>query len=135
MRREHVHLVDEVHLVAAAGRRVLHVVEQLARVVDLGPRRRVDFDEVNETSAVDFPAGPAHAARLRSNAGLAVQTLSEDSGDRGLADAAGPGKEKRVMDAPGLERIDQCPADMLLPDQLGKFLGAPFTRQRGIAHE
>ena len=135
MRREHVHLVDEVHLVAAAGRRVLHVVEQLARVVDLRPRRRVDFDEVHETPAVDLLAGPAYAARLGSNAGLAVQTLREDSSNRGLADATRPGKEKRVMDTPGLERINQSAPDMLLPDQLGKFLGAPFTRQRGIAHE
>ncbi len=36
MRRQHVHFVDQVDLVAAAARQVLHVVEQVARVVDLG---------------------------------------------------------------------------------------------------
>jgi hypothetical protein len=57
-----VHLVDEVHLVAAAGRRVLHVVEQLARIVDLGARRRIDLDQVDEAAFVDFPASGANAA-------------------------------------------------------------------------
>ena len=48
---EHVHFVDEVHLVAAAGGRVLHVVEQLARVIDLGARGGIDFDEIDEAPA------------------------------------------------------------------------------------
>ena len=54
MRRQHVHFVDEVDLVAAARRRVLHVLEQLARVVDLGARGGVDFDEIDEAALVDL---------------------------------------------------------------------------------
>src|SRR5690606_27744088 len=46
VRREHVHFVDQVDLVAAARGGVLHVVEQLAGVVDLGARGGVDFDQV-----------------------------------------------------------------------------------------
>ena len=41
----------------------------------------------------------------------------------------------RRLYATGLERVHQSPTDMLLSNQLCKFLGAPFTRQRGIAHE
>ena len=64
VRREHVHLVDEVHLVATAGRGVLHVIEQLARVVDLGARGRIDLDQVDEAAGVDLAAAGADAARL-----------------------------------------------------------------------
>ena len=72
-----------------------------------------------------------YAARLRSNADLAVQTLREDASDSGLADAARSSKEKRVVNAPGFEGIDQSAADMLLPDQLGKFLwGAIYAPAR-----
>ena len=39
-------LVDEVHLVSRARRRELHVLQQLARVVDLGARCRVDLDQI-----------------------------------------------------------------------------------------
>ncbi len=67
MRAQHVHLVDQVHLVAAPGWRVLHVVEQLARVVDLGARSGIDFDQVDAASGLDFAATPAlETGRRRS---------------------------------------------------------------------
>ena len=65
MRREHVHFVDEVDLVAAAGRRVLHVVEQLARIIDLGARGRVDLDQIDEAAGIDLAAAGAFAAGRR----------------------------------------------------------------------
>ena len=97
--RQHVHFVDQVDLVAAARRRVLHVVEQLARVVDLGARGRVDLDQVDEAALVDLAAGAALAAGLRADARLAVQRLGEDARDRRLADAARAGEQERVVDA------------------------------------
>ena len=105
VRREHVHFVDQVDLVAAARRRVLHVVEQLARVVDLGARGRVHFEQVDEAARVDVAAGAALAAGLRRHALLAVQRLGEDARDRGLADAARAGEQERVVDAARVERV------------------------------
>ena len=82
------HLVDQVHLVAPPGGRVLHVIEQVAGIVDLGLRRGIDLDEVDETPLVDLPARAARAAGFRSDALLAIQGLRQDARDRGLADAA-----------------------------------------------
>src|SRR6185312_14026553 len=57
--REHVYLVDQVHLVAATGGRVLHVVEELAGVIDLGAGGGVDLDEIEETPGIDLAAAGA----------------------------------------------------------------------------
>src|SRR6184192_1562222 len=133
--RYKVYLVDEVHLVAAARRGVLHVVEELAGVVDLRARGRIDLDEVREASGVDLEAARTDAARLGPHTGLAVEAFGEDARDGGLADAARAGEEKRVMHAAALERVDERAAHVLLPRELGELLRSPFARQRGIAHE
>ena len=128
------HFVDEVHLEATARRGVLHVVEQLARVIDLGARGRVDFDEIGEASRVDLEAAGAHAARLGSDPALAVEALGEDARDGGLAHAARPGEEECVVHAAAGERVHQRAPHVLLPDELGELLRAPLARQGGVAH-
>jgi hypothetical protein len=54
--REHVHFVDDIDLEAAAGRRIDGVLEQLPHLIDLGIGRRVDLEQVDETSRIDFLA-------------------------------------------------------------------------------
>ena len=100
VRRQHVHFVDQVDLVAAARRRVLRVVEQLAHVVDLGvarPRRPRCRSTKRPASisrhAAHSPQGVARDARL------AVEALGEDARDGGLAHAARAGEQERVMHA------------------------------------
>jgi hypothetical protein len=61
---QHMHLIDEVNLEATSTWRVLHIVEKLSRVFDLGTRRRVNFQEVDETSLSDLCA---RAALLAGN--------------------------------------------------------------------
>ncbi len=129
------HLVDEVHLVPAARRCVLHVVEQLPGIVDLRAGGRVHFDQVDEASRIDFTAGRALAARLGGHPFVAVEAFREDPGDRRLADAARPGEQERMMNPTAFERIDQRTPDMLLSDELREFLRAPLTRQCRVAHE
>ena len=48
VRREHVYFVDQVDLVASTTRRVPHVVQQFARVLDLGAACSVHLDQVDE---------------------------------------------------------------------------------------
>jgi hypothetical protein len=92
---EHVHLVDEVHLVAAARRRVLGVVDEVAHVVDAGMRGGVDLEQVHEAALVDLPARRALAARRGADALFAVEALGDDARERGLADAARAGQQDR----------------------------------------
>ena len=133
VRRQHVHLVDEVHLEAAARRRVLHVVEQLASVVDLRARRGVDLDEVDEPPLVDRDASRAHAARLRDDARLAVQCLREQPRDRGLADAARAGEQVRVVQPVLFEGVHERLHDVRLPDQLVEAPRPPFQCKYRVA--
>ena len=134
MRREHVHLVDEVHLAAAARRRVLHVVEQLAGVVHLGARRGVDLEQVDEAARIDVPAGTALTARLRRDAALAVERLGEDARDGGLADAARAGEQEGVVDAARVERVGERAAHVVLADEFVEAARAPLAGEDEIAH-
>ncbi len=120
------HLVDEVHLETAARRRVLDVVEQLARVVDLRARRGVDLDEVDESPRIDRRARRAHAARLGDDARLAVQRLREQARDGGLADAARAREQVRVVQPILCERIGERLHDVRLPDELLEAPRPPF---------
>src|SRR5690606_25997574 len=119
----------------AARRRVLHVVEQLARVVDLGARSRVDFDQIHETALVDLTAGAAYAARRRRHAGFAVERLRENARDRRFSYAARAGEQKGVMHPSGLQRVDERAHDVLLPRQFGEVARAPFASKSEIGHE
>ena len=134
MRREHVHFVDEVDLVAAARRRVLHVVEELTGVIDLGARCGIHFQKIDESAGINLAAGRAFPAGLGRDALLAVQAFRKNPRDGRLADAARAGEEKRVMHAAARQRIDERASHVLLPHELGEFLRAPFARQRDIAH-
>ncbi len=60
---KHVHFVDQVDLEAPSARRVLHVVQQLAGVLDLGPARGVDLDQIDKTPLVDLAAHRTSTAR------------------------------------------------------------------------
>ena len=64
--RQHVHFVDQVDLEAAARRRVLRVVDQLAHVVDAGVAGGVDLEQIDEAARVDLAARTALAARVRA---------------------------------------------------------------------
>ena len=127
-RAQHVHLVDQVHLVAAARRRVLHVVEQFARVIDLGARGGVDFDQVDAAAGLDLAAAGAFEARRRAHAAFAVQALGQDPRHRGLAHAARAREQEGVVHASARERIAERGEHMLLAGHLGEAARTPFAR-------
>ncbi|MBV6417113.1 MAG: hypothetical protein CMLOHMNK_01750 [Steroidobacteraceae bacterium] len=135
MLREHVHFIDEIHLAAAGRGRVLHVLEQLARVVDLGARRGIDLDQVDEAALVDGPAGRTRTAWFGRHPGLAVQALREDARDGRLADTARAREQERMVHAVVGQRVRQRPDDVLLPHEVGEAAGAPFACECGVAHE
>jgi hypothetical protein len=131
---EHVHLVDEVHLVAALGRRVLDVLQQLTGVVHAGARGGVDLNQVHEAPAVDGGAGRAFTAGFGADALLAVQRLGEQPRHGGLADAARAGEQVRVVQTVARERVAERPAHVLLTDHVGEAARAPLAGKRLVAH-
>ena len=132
--RQHVHLIDEVDLEAAAGRAVLHVVEQLAGIFHLGAGGRIDLQQIDEVALIDLAAGVAYAARVAADPLLAVEALGQDAGYGGLADPAGAAQQVGMMQPSLIQGIGQGGQHMLLANHLFKRMGAPFTRQNLIAH-
>ena len=62
LRREHVHFVDDVDLVARLDRRVAHALDQLADIVDAGAAGRIHLDDVDMAVLGDGEAMGALAA-------------------------------------------------------------------------
>jgi hypothetical protein len=85
--------------------------------------------KIDEATGVDLHAGGTLSAGLRGDAGLAVQALRKNPGERGLADARGSGKEVGVMQALLLQRMPQRPHNVLLTYQAGEIPRPPFSLQ------
>ena len=131
---EHVHFVDQVDLEAPTARRVLHVIEQLTGVFDLGAAGGVDLDQVNKPAFVDFAAHRAFAARGRGDTCFTVQAFGDDPRNGGLAHATGTGKQVGVMQALTVQGIDQSLEHMGLADHFAERARTPFTCKNLITH-
>ena len=124
LRGDHVGLVDDVDLVAAADRREERPLAQVAGVVDTAVAGRVDLDDVDAArpAAREVAAALALAARIGDRRLLAVERARQDAGAGGLAAAAGPGEQVGVVDLVGGQRMTQRIGHVLLPDHLGEGL-------------
>src|SRR5690606_83118 len=78
--------------------------------------------------------GIALAAGFGSGAALAVQGLSEDAGDGGLADAAGAREQEGVVDAARLEGVGEGADDVFLADEFGEAARAPLAGEDQVGH-
>ena len=128
------HLVDEINLVAAFGRRVTNVVAQLTHVFHAVVTRPVDLDHIEAVSRRDLATVIAHAARRHGWAVYAIERLRENPGRRCLADAARPDEKISVCEAILRDRVLERLRDMFLPDQIIKSLWPIFSREDFVAH-
>ena len=121
------HLIDDVYLEPGTGRQILGIIQYLTHIIDAGIGSRVEFDQIDKTTAVYFQAGAAFTARCGSDAGRTIQRLGKDSRNGGFADTARAGEQVSMMQSILRERIAQGTNDMLLPRQLSESLGSPFS--------
>ena len=131
---EHVHLVDEVHLVAPANGGEGHVFEQLAGLVHLGAGSRVHLDEIGEAPFVHLLADTASPAGGGAHPFFTVERLGQNPRQGGLAHAPGAGEEIGVMEAVVVQGVAQGAHHMFLPHHLGEVTGAPFASKYLIGH-
>ena len=85
---QHVHLVDDVHLVLAHRRRVDDSVAQKAHLVYAVVAGGVDFEHVHRAFILEFTAYVAFAARLAVHRTEAVHGARQHLGRGGLAGSA-----------------------------------------------
>ena len=115
--REHVHLVEDVHLVPT-GRAERRPLDQVTDGVDAVVGRGVELVHVVGGATLDLQTRLALAARLAVDDVPAVQHLGEDAGGGRLAGAARPREQVRLALAALANRIAKCLDDMVLPLQL-----------------
>ena len=128
------HFVDQVDLEAPTARGILHVIQQLAGVFDLGTAGGVDLDQVDEAAFVDLPAHRTGAAGRGGDAGFAVQAFGDDTGNGSLAYATGAGKQVGMVQALVVQGIDQGLEHMGLADHFAERARTPFSCKNLITH-
>ena len=72
------------------GRRVLHIIEQLACVIDTRSRGCVYFDQIDKTTFVDRRTRFTLTARLGYHPFRTIQRLCEYARNGGFANTASP---------------------------------------------
>ena len=137
-RRQHVDFVDDVDLVAGAGRRIAHAVIDLADVVDAGMGRGVHLQHVHVPAFHDRLAVHAEVRHVdgrslhRAIRLFVVQRAGENSRRGGFADPADAGQDPGLRNPAGFERVRNGADHGLLADQIVKTGGAVFARQHPV---
>ena len=131
--REHVDLVDDVHLAARVRPEPeVHALDEIAHRLDAVVRRRVELDEVEERTVGDRHAVLALATRLAVGAEIeAVQRPGQQARRRRLPGTARSGEEVRMPDVIVDDRVAQRGGDMVLADQLAEALRSVLPVQAG----
>ena len=128
------HFVDQVDLKSTTCGRILDIVQQIAGIVDLSLGRRIDFNQIDKSTFIDFSACRALPAGLGSNARIAIERLGENPCNGGLTHATGTGKQVGMVQALGLERICQRLEHMFLPHCFREIPGPPLSGKYKVTH-
>ena len=131
---EHVHLVEDVHLVSPRGAEV-GLLDEVAHRLDPVVAGGVELVYVVAHAALDVETRRALAARFAVDRPLAVEHLGEDPCRRRLARAPGSGEEVRLAFAAAGDGVAQRPHDVVLALDLGEsaWAVAAVERRRGHA--
>lgn len=114
--RDHVNFVDDDDFVRGAHREVLDILIDLSDIFHGRVRRTIDLLNIDADTPIDFYARSTGVARIRIivfSSG-AVESFCKDAGNRGLANASDPAKEKRMTHAAREYRIGQRLDHMVL---------------------
>ena len=136
--REHMHLVDDIDLVARRSRPVMYAFDDLADVAHAGARGRVHLHHIDMAAFGDGQTMFALQARLGRGLAIAVgtnavQPLGDDPRRGRFAGAPDAGHDEGLSDARGGKGVFQRAHHCLLPDQIGKGGGAVFAGEDLIA--
>ena len=89
---KHMHLIDNVDFVFSFGRTVLHLLADLADVVDAVVGSRIDLNHVHGIARRNRPACRTFPARTPVHRMLTVDRLRKNLGNRRLSRSSGSAK-------------------------------------------
>ena len=118
-RRQHVDLVEDVHL-RAPGRAQRHLADEVAHRLHAVVRRGVELLEVVGRAGLDGQAALAGAVRFAVLEVLAVQGLGEDARGGGLARPPRTAEQVGVSHPPLPHGVAQRPDDVVLAPHLAE---------------
>ncbi|MNI28405.1 hypothetical protein D3C73_821810 [compost metagenome] len=138
LRREHVHFVDNIDLVARRNRAIAHLLDDLSDIVDTGMGRGIHLDHVDMPAFHDRLAMFAGFAQVDCRTidfgRLVVEPPSKNTCGRRLADTADTGQHVGLCDTAGLERIGQRADHRFLADhQVGEILRPVLAGENPIS--
>ena len=131
---EHMHLIDDIDLIAGRGRAILDRIDNFSNVADTGAAGSIHLHHIDMAAFHDRGAmftdtagfGGWLSGAIRADA---VHPFGDDPRCGGFAGSADPGHDKCLGDAIGFKGIFQRSHHGVLTDQIGKCLGAVFPRQ------
>ena len=135
LRRQHVHFVDDVDLVAPFGGRELHLLAQVAHLVDAAVRCRVDLEDVERRAIGDLLTIFTGAAGSGRRPLLAVQRLRENLRRARLTRAARSGKEVGMTDASRGNCLGKRPRYSRLSHEILETARPPPAIESYISHD
>ena len=136
--REHMHLIDDVDLVAGTDRLIARRFDDLSDIVDRGVGSGVHFHDVDMAAFHDGLTMAAHFLHIDGRGvdftgDLIIERSSENTGGGRLAHTANPGQHIGLSDAARRESIGKGPDHRPLPDHVIKACRPIFARQHAIA--
>ena len=131
---EHVHLVNVNDAVLPAGGGELHVVAQVADVIDTAVGSTVDFQHIQAAPLGNFLAHVLIRVEIHLRAAGAVERLGKDARGGGLARAARPHKEVGVRKAFLFNGVAQRAHNMIMAQHILERAGTVFSGKNLVAH-
>ena len=129
------HLVNQIDLIAAQGRGVLHVVQDFSGIVDSSPRGGIDFKQIYIATFVNAGAGRARPTGLSAGRLLTIERFGQQSCQRGFSDTSGASKEKGMMNPVLLQCRGQGSHHVSLANNVGEPPRSPLSGKRLVTHE
>ena len=120
------HFIDDIYFILSRNGRILHLLAQVAHLVDAVIGRRVDFYNVERTIAQRAADG-APPARRTVDGMLAVHGAGEDTGNARFTRAARSRKEIRVPDGIRRDLVFENAHDVFLTHHIVELRRSEFS--------
>ena len=112
--------INQIDFIATARWRILHVIQQVAHIIDAGARCCIDLNKVYKSAFIDFSAAGANTTGNRAYALFAVKAFGQNARNGSFTHTTGAGKQIGMVQAVVIQRINQRLKHMLLTCHLGK---------------
>ena len=132
--RQHVHFIDDVDFIFAAGRRIPDGITEISDFFHSAVGGAVNFNDVEPASFNDFLADLTNIIRILVDRGKAVERTGKNAGCCCFAAPACPAENIRMRDTVRRNRIAKSICHVALTNDIVEDHRPPFTSCYLITH-